>query len=100
MKRLEDPHGPLELAAGELLAIVLPANPTTGYSWQVEADGVYLALLSQEFEPSGPVVGAGGRESFQFRALQPGSTDLRFHYRRPWEGQSLETRNYRVTIRR
>jgi len=102
MKRLEDPRGPIEVAAGELLAIVLPANPTTGYSWQVEADEAYLALLSQEFEPAGAGVGvgAGGREAFQFRALQPGSTDLRFHYRRPWEGQAYDTRHYQVTIRR
>ena len=99
MKRLEDPRGPLEVAAGELLAIVLPANPTTGYSWQVEADGAYLALVSQEFETRGPGVGAGGREAFQFRALQPGGTRLLFRYRRPWEGQALETRDYRVTIR-
>jgi inhibitor of cysteine peptidase len=100
MKRLEDPRGPIELAAGEVLAIVLPANPTTGYGWQAEADTTYLALLSQEFEPGGPGVGAGGREVLQLRALQPGSTDLRLHYRRPWEGQPLETRDLRVTIRR
>ncbi|HSJ52886.1 MAG TPA: protease inhibitor I42 family protein [Anaerolineae bacterium] len=99
MKRLEDPRGPIDAAAGEVLAIVLPANPTTGYSWQVEADDAYLALLSQEFEPAGPAVGAGGREVFQFRALRPGSTDLRFQYRRPWEGQAIETRQYQVTIR-
>ena len=83
MKRLEDPRGPIEVAAGELLKIVLPANPTTGYSWQAEADATHLALVSQAFEPSGPGVGAGGQEAFQFRALQPGSTDLRFHYSRP-----------------
>lgn len=100
MKRLEDPRGPIELAAGELLAIVLPANPTTGYSWQVEADAAYLILLSQEFEPSDPGIGAGGREAFQFRAMKAGSTNLRFRYRRPWEGQPLETRDCQVTIRR
>lgn len=99
MKTLEDPRGPIEVAAGEELAVVLPANPTTGYSWQVEADGSYLALLSQQFETSGPGVGAGGREVFRFRALQLGKTHLRFHYRRPWEGQARETRDYEVTIR-
>lgn len=99
MKRLEDPHGHLEVAAGEDLAIVLPANPTTGYNWQVEAEGTYLAFLSQEFEPGGAGVGAGGREAFQLRALRPGCTRLRFYYRRSWEGQALETRDYQVTIR-
>ena len=99
MKRLEDPRGPIEVAAGEILAIVLPANPSTGYSWQVEADEAYLALLSQEFEAAGAGVGAGGREACQFRALQPGSTGLRFHYRRPWEGQAIESRDYQVTIK-
>jgi inhibitor of cysteine peptidase len=100
MKRLEDPRGPIDVAAGELLAIVLPANPTTGYGWQVEADDAFLALLSQEFEPAGAAVGAGGLEAFHFRALQPGSTELRFQYRRPWESQALETRHYPVIIRR
>lgn len=98
MKRLEDPRGPIEVVADELFVIALPANPTTGYSWQADVDGAYLALLSQEFEPSGPGVGAGGREAFRFRPLQPGSTGLRFHYRRPWERQALETRDYQVTI--
>lgn len=100
MKRLVDPRGDIEVAAGELLAIVLPANPTTGYGWQVEADEEFLVLLSQEFEPGAAGVGAGGREAFQLRALQPGRTELRFHYRRPWESRAMETRHYTVIIKR
>lgn len=99
MKRYEDPRGPIEATAGETLTIVLPANPTTGYNWQVETDEDYLILVSQEFEPMGAGVGAGGREAFQFRALRPGKTDVRFHYRRPWETQPIETRHHRVRIR-
>ncbi len=32
-----------------------------------------------------PLVGAGGRESFDFKAVHPGQTTLKLIYRRPWE---------------
>jgi inhibitor of cysteine peptidase len=77
----------VQLNAGDTLEVALESNPTTGYSWQiVEIDP---ALLSQEgeveFEPQSDLVGAGGIETFRFKALAPGEGTLQLNYHRIWE---------------
>jgi inhibitor of cysteine peptidase len=79
------------LEQGQVLLISLASNPTTGHTWEVVA--VDEAILRQEAEAEyvasdtaqTPVAGAGGTETFRFRAEGSGETELRLVYRRPWE---------------
>lgn len=98
MKRYADPGGTIQVAAGGRFALELASNPTTGYSWQVHVDGQHLDLVSQEFEPGGVGVGAGGHEVFRFHALAAGETEISFDYRRPWDKEIHDSRRFRVTI--
>ena len=76
--------------AGDTLTLTLDSNPTTGYSWQVmEIDN---AILIQDGDPeykqssgSDGLVGAGGTETFHFRAVGSGNASLELGYMRPWE---------------
>jgi inhibitor of cysteine peptidase len=80
----------LLLDRGDLLVVHLPANRTTGFSWQpifsrggvlkAEGDAFYLANKT-----SSRLVGAGGTESWIFSAEKAGSTTLTLGYVRPWE---------------
>ncbi len=80
-------------------AIVLPSNPTTGYSWVPGFDEDFIELASQTFTPSSELVGAGGVEVFTFNALEEGETEIKFMYIRPWESvQPLDERIYTITI--
>ena len=46
------------------------------------------------------LVGAGGTELFQFKALKPGKTEITLVYKRPWVGgETGETKVFTVNIK-
>jgi inhibitor of cysteine peptidase len=98
VKRFDDPRETLKVAVGQVFAISLEGNPTTGYTWQSEIDSRYLELLGLEFEPGGKAVGAGGCEVFRFKALRAGQTEIAFEYRRPWGSSPGDTRRCPLVI--
>jgi inhibitor of cysteine peptidase len=98
MQRFDDPAQPIHVRAGETFAIVLEGNPTTGYSWQADADPEHLQLLDQTFEQEGKGIGAGGREVLRFRAVSAGEVDVACAYKRPWDAKARETRRFQVRI--
>jgi|OpeIllAssembly_1097287.scaffolds.fasta_scaffold1894228_1 predicted secreted protein len=98
MQRFTDPAAAIHVAAGETFALALAGNPSTGYTWQASVDPRYLELGSQEFEPQGQGVGAGGFEVFQLRALAAGHSEIACEYRRPWDREALKTTKFRVVI--
>jgi len=81
--------------------VILEANPTTGYQWEVDFDSDYLELTNREYvAPSSGLVGAGGDETFNFLALKSGQTEIIFSYLRSWEEDKppIEERVYQITI--
>jgi inhibitor of cysteine peptidase len=84
------------------LVVSLPSNPTTGYSWEVEA--LDAAVLEQRGEPEytseaeGGVVGAGGTETFRFEALSSGRLELTLIYHRPFEEGVEPVDTFTVTV--
>jgi inhibitor of cysteine peptidase len=94
----------ISMRPGEILTLTLESNPTTGYSWQVmELD---RAVLTQEGDPeykqsSGAegLVGAGGTETFRFKAVGSSETTLELGYMRPWESvPPVETFTIQVDV--
>jgi C1A family cysteine protease/predicted secreted protein len=83
----EDEGGQVELKEGQVLAVSLEGNPSTGYTWELEgAEGKVLRQKGEvEFEPESRLLGAPGKQILRFEALREGQTDLRLVYRRPWE---------------
>ena len=80
----------IALQPGDILTVTLESNPTTGYSWQVM--GIDNAILTQDGDPeykqvsgSEGLVGAGGTETFRFKAVGSGNASLELGYLRPWE---------------
>ena len=89
---------------GDVVTVTLVSNPTTGYSWQVmEIDN---AILVQEGDPeykqspgSEGLVGAGGTETFRFKAVGSGETPLGLGYLRPWESvPPVETFTVKIRV--
>jgi predicted secreted protein len=77
----------VELSVGSILTVRLQENPTTGYSWSVEAANG-LEKVGDSFEAGGAAIGAAGVRVLQFRATRPGSHELRLKNWREWEGES------------
>lgn len=77
----------VNLNVGQILIVSLESNPTTGYSWGVaEIDDEILRQEGEvEYKSESDLVGAGGVETFRFKALAPGEGELKLTYRRPWE---------------
>lgn len=84
------------------IRITLPANPTTGYQWQVQAyDHSLLQMASQHYYRSTTrLMGAGGQTIFIFKlkntSSHPKSTEIVFKYSRPWEPSSGTIRKVKV----
>ena len=87
-----------EVAVGDSFSYSLDSNPTTGYMWSAHFDPEYLELVDTEYEPSSDLIGAGGVESFEFRALQEGDTVITMVYERSWEEGYLQKIIYEVYI--
>lgn len=87
---------------GDSFTISLESNPTTGYHWMPDFNAEYLELKESKFVPgtTEEVVGAGGKEEFNFLALKSGEVEAKFAYMRPWESQQpLEIKVYKVVIK-
>ncbi|MCL4265152.1 MAG: protease inhibitor I42 family protein [Anaerolineae bacterium] len=77
--KVTDPAVPLEVAAGKTFDIVIGANPTTGYEWQLVGalDEVVVQFVTKTYEPDKPVVaGSGGLDVWRFQAVSPGESQI------------------------
>ena len=94
----------IETTIGKSFDIVLPENPTTGYTWfwQVSDDAQKrpLELTHKEFvakEPS--MIGSGGSVRFTFKAMHAGTTPIILTLKRIWEKNSdVDQKRFDVII--
>lgn len=94
------------VAPGTPIVLVLPSNPTTGYSWIVTSlpdpghvsldspiEGVYVAT------PVGSgIVGSGGTQSWDLHATKAGTTSIALAYARSWESGVPPVESFAVTF--
>ncbi|MDY2656545.1 MAG: protease inhibitor I42 family protein [Candidatus Limiplasma sp.] len=68
-------------------AVILAANPTTGYTWAVEiADDTVVSVTDDGIAQSDTeLVGAGGYQRFELVGKAQGYTTVTFTYARSWE---------------
>ena len=88
------------LAPERAFEIVLPSNPTTGFTWELQIENPktvrevsksYLADRSNR-------VGVGGNTTWSLKAGVAGKTTLKFMYRKSWEKDTQPTRIVTFTI--
>lgn len=86
---------------GDTFSITLDSNATTGYTWRVQHDAGPITMTGQNYNaPTSGLMGAGGTETFNFKALAAGESELQFAYWREWEGEKsiIETKVYHVNV--
>ena len=102
VKAYTDSAQTINISTNQTFIIALDSNPTTGYSWQASYDESRLELVGKSYETNEQanqgVVGAGGVEYFQFKALKAGKTEVTLVYQRPWEEQSIDQKVFTVKI--
>lgn len=87
----------VEVPRGGVLDVRLQENPTTGYSWTVEAANG-LEQVGDSFEAGSAALGAAGVHVLRFRAARPGSLELRLKHWREWEGEASVTNRFGARI--
>ncbi len=97
-----DPDSPIEVGKGDTFYIVLDSNPTTGYQWELAGpfDDKVLSLEGSRYEApqDTTVMGAGGKEYWEFDAVGSGSTEVSFRYVRSWEKDVEPTSSAAFTV--
>lgn len=76
------------LTTGESFEIRVPANPTTGFGWELGSslDDSVVRKVSTTYQSSeSGKVGASGTSIWKFTAVGEGRTNVVLLYRRPWE---------------
>ncbi|MBX7132959.1 MAG: protease inhibitor I42 family protein [Fimbriimonadaceae bacterium] len=93
------------LDLGDTLVVNLNSNASTGYSWNIAQNNTSLlrplGRPTYQNSDSG-LMGAGGTQTFRFRAVGAGGEGLRFLYQRPNSGgiQAADTFQVLVVINR
>jgi predicted secreted protein len=98
MESFRDPDVAIHVEAGQAFAIELAGNPTTGYTWCADPAPPCIRLSEQLFVLESTGIGGGGLEVFRFEAQEPGSAEVTFHYRRPWDASPRETKRFQVVV--
>jgi inhibitor of cysteine peptidase len=87
------------IAVGDELKVILEANPTTGYRWEVsEFDPRVLTPGARTFVPDSGAVGSGGKEILSFTGNEPGRTELKLVFQRPFERGKPPAKQFSVTV--
>lgn len=84
--QVSDPAQPIEATAGEEFTLVLDANPTTGYHWELveELDAGVVEFVSRDYNADQPVTtGSGGTDAWTFKAVAAGETQITLGYYPP-----------------
>ena len=91
--------------AGNILKVTLGSNPSTGFSWEEQAqigDQTLLEQTDQKFiAPETDIPGAAGNQEWTFKATGQGTTTVFMEYSRPWEGgeKGIWTLELTVTVK-
>ncbi|MFC2048185.1 protease inhibitor I42 family protein [Chloroflexota bacterium] len=92
----------ISIGTNQEFIIALDSNPTTGYNWEVDYNESTLSLVEAKYSPDEKdkgLVGAGGTQYFQFKALKTGKTEITLVYKRSWEADFAEQKVFKVDIK-
>ena len=84
---------------GDLIALELPSNPTTGYKWAFASiDENAVSVEHADYEATGSALGSGGIDKWMLRVRSSGVTRIELKRSRPWEGDQSIVERFKVTL--
>jgi predicted secreted protein len=91
------------LRQGQILAVTLESNPSTGYSWdRIEKENSILEKFGDTLyfpsEDDDGIVGAGGWEILYFKSINIGQETLELVYRRSWETDVEPAKTFSIDV--
>jgi len=90
----------VSLPASQQLEVALPENPTTGFRWELKADGTPSCVpVGNAFEAPAAGLGKAGIRRWRFEAIQGGSATIELVYRRSFEQDKPPAQVFRITVK-
>lgn len=87
------------LHKGDVLAIHLHENASTGYRWSVDAfDRSMISAKEDGYDGNVQSVGSGGTVKWAVEAIGPGTTEFKLKLSRQWEGDRSVLKRFTITI--
>ncbi len=87
---------------GEIINICLPAQISTGFSWNVKDKSESVVMkgepVIQENEPKEKATGQVEKQVFTFEVIEPENSFVEFIYSQPWKKEKEKNRIVRVNI--
>lgn len=91
----------IELQVGQTCTIIVEANPTTGYEWEMidKPNPTVVKPIGNTYRSCTPVTaGSGGRTFWNFKALAPGRSKVKLEYYPPDSNNHIPTQTAIFTI--
>lgn len=88
------------LEVGDILEVVLPANPSTGYIWEAGFynQSVLKPYGEPEFSSTSTNFGAEESQKLPFAAIGEGETELVLLYQRSFENKAVDQQAFQVYV--
>jgi predicted secreted protein len=88
---------PIHVVAAHPFHIDLGSGPSSGYLWRLATHPPEVRLLRSDFSQApDAAIGDGGTQVFHLVADGPGTFELCFVLKRPWEDEVVLTRTFEV----
>lgn len=95
--RLEDKSANCKV--GDVIAIELDSNPSTGYDWQPkDYNNLVLKLLNRKFQPGKALLGSPGVTRLEFEAIAEGEAYIKLQYVREWDNVPVSEAVFSVNV--
>ncbi|MGD0427647.1 MAG: protease inhibitor I42 family protein [Candidatus Acidiferrales bacterium] len=90
----------VELQRGQTLRVTLPEVRTAGFRWSLRTSSQHiLSPLADDTNAQSAALGGTAQHRWDFRADEPGTTELVFEYDRPWARAATAARTFSVLVR-
>jgi predicted secreted protein len=97
---IKDSGRTYNLSEDDPFQIVLPGNPTTGYTWELLPFNkeVVKQLGEPDYKVFDSKIGSGGIYTYHFQTVADGQAELYFQYKRKWDTISPASKTFEVKI--
>lgn len=90
------------LKKGDIVEVILNANPSTGYKWQiVKIDSLKITILNETYiakTANRDIVGSKGEKIYLFKAISKGNTSINIIYSRRFEKDLTPGRKFNINL--
>lgn len=90
----------VEIQTGKVLAVRLEAQLGTGFGWKVVSESTKLVLKGdpEQMAPGDQKPGGPEYQTFKFRAVEKGETELKLQYAEGWKKDVKPLKEYAITV--